>query len=432
MSTPASVSSADPTSYSPELKLWRVRVFASTWLCYAGFYFCRKPFSIVKSTLKGELHFDATTLGNIGAVYLISYALGQFIAGWMGDKIGPRVNLLLGMAVSIAVGVGFGFANSYAMFMAFSAINGLAQATGWSGTVGTMANWFHRRERGQVMGIWATNFTVGSLVAGPFAAWVLGHYGFRASFFSGSMVLSAVWVFFLFNQRNRPEDLGLPAVSDPLAEGEVAAVEPEGRVRFSRATWTNILLIGLFYFFAKFIRYALWSWAPFFLTENFHQTSEQAGYLSTAFDVAGVPGVFITGWLSDKVFKSRRALVSMLSMVGLTLALLLLCTVGLTGATAFTVCLMGVGLTLYGPDALMTGAGAMDVGSRRGAVAAAGIISGFGSLGPVVQELVIGKMYDNSSGDLTPIFTMLMVSAALGCAALGWMVLRNRQGRADV
>ena len=80
MSTPASVSSADPTSYSPELKLWRVRVFAATWLCYAGFYFCRKPFSIVKSTLKGELHFDATTLGNIGAVYLISYALGQFIA----------------------------------------------------------------------------------------------------------------------------------------------------------------------------------------------------------------------------------------------------------------------------------------------------------------------------------------------------------------
>jgi len=329
MSTPAPVFSADPTSYSPELKHWRMRVFASTWLCYAGFYFCRKPFSIVKSTLKGELHFDATTLGNIGAVYLISYALGQFIAGWMGDKIGPRVNLLIGMAVSIAVGIGFGFANSYAMFMAFMAINGLAQATGWSGTVGTMANWFHRRERGQVMGIWATNFTVGSLVAGPFAAWVLGNYGFRASFFAGSVVLSAVWVFFLFNQRNRPEDLGLPAVTDPLVEGAVAPVgpvepvEPVGRVQFSRAAWTNILLIALFYFFAKFIRYALWSWAPFFLTENFNQTSEQAGYLSTAFDIAGVPGVFITGWLSDKVFKSRRALVSMLSMVGLTLALLL-------------------------------------------------------------------------------------------------------------
>lgn len=418
----------DPSALPAELRRWRLRVFAATWLCYAGFYFCRKPFSIVKSTLKGELHFDATTLGNIGAVYLIAYAIGQFIAGWLGQRLGPRVNLLLGMGVSIAVGAGFGFSNSAAMFMAFSAINGLAQATGWSGTVGTMAQWFHRGERGRIMGLWATNFTVGSLVAGPFAAWVLGHYGFRASFFSGSMVLAAVWVFFLFNQRNRPEDVGFGPIDGP----EAAAAEPEGRVRFSRATWTNILLIGLFYFFAKFIRYALWSWAPFFLTENFHQTSEQAGYLSTAFDVAGVPGVFLTGWLSDHVFGSRRALVSMLSMIGLTGALLLLCTVGLHGATAFTVCLMLVGLTLYGPDALMTGAGAMDVGSRRGAVAAAGIISGFGSLGPVVQELVIGKMYDNESGDLTPIFVMLLVSAACGTGALAWMVMRNRAGRADV
>jgi sugar phosphate permease len=251
------------------------------------------------------------------------------------------------------------------------------------------------------------------------------------AFFSGSAVLSMVLLFFIFNQRNRPEDLGLPAVEDPVADGETAVVET-GPVRFDRATWTNILLIGLFYFFAKFIRYALWSWVPYFLTENFHQTSEQAGYLSTAFDISGVPGVLLTGWLSDRVFKSRRALVSLLSMVGLVIAMGLLYTVGLGSANAFVACLLLVGFTLYGPDALMTGAGAMDVGSRRGAVLAAGIISGLGSLGPVVQELVIGKMYDTQKGDLTSIFLMLLGTAVAGMAALGWMVLRNRLGRADV
>ena len=39
------------------------------------------------------------------------------------------------------------------------AVNGLAQATGWSGNVGTMASWFHKHERGKVMGVWSTNFT---------------------------------------------------------------------------------------------------------------------------------------------------------------------------------------------------------------------------------------------------------------------------------
>jgi len=411
------------------LKYWRWRIFASTWLCYVGFYFCRKPFSIVKSALGKDLHFDADTLGQIGACYLVAYAIGQFVAAGMGSRLGPRVNLLIGMSVAIGTGIAFGFSNDKATFMALMAVSGIAQATGWSGTVGTMANWFHRRERGQVMGYWATNFTMGSLVAGPFAAWVLGNYGYRAAFFSGSAVLSVILAFFYFNQRDRPEDLGLPPVVEPGTEAEP---EETGPIRFSRAAWANILGVGLFYFFAKFIRYALWGWAPYFLTENFHETSEAAGYWSTAFDVAGIPGVFLCGWLSDKVFKSRRVTVSLISTLGLVVATALLCTVGLQSRDAFVVCLLAVGLTLYGPDALMTGAGAMDIGSRRGAIVAAGIISGFGSLGPIVQELVIGKMYSAKSGDLGPIFAMLLGAAIAAALALGFMLLRSRSGKSDL
>ena len=39
----------------------------------------------------------------------------------------------------------------------------------------------------------------------------------------------------------------------------------------------------------------------------------------------------------------------------------------------------GVGFFLYGPDALLSGAGAMDIGSRRAAVFATGVIAGFGA-----------------------------------------------------
>ena len=422
-------SSTEPGQMPDALRYWRWRVFASTWFCYVGFYFCRKPFSIVKSTLKTELGFTADDLGQIGSAYLIAYAIGQFVAAGMGSRLGARINLLLGMSLSIAVGVACGFANSRGTFMALMVLSGLAQATGWSGNVGTMANWFHRQERGKVMGWWATNFTMGSLIAGPFAAWVLGNYGWNASFFAGSVVLSAILVFFSFNQRDRPEDLGLPAVIEP---GTVAEAADSGPIRFSRQAWTNILMVGLFYFFVKFIRYALWGWAPFFLTENYHLSSENAGYWSTAFDVAGIPGVFLCGWLSDRVFKSRRVTVSLISTLGLVAATGLLCTVGLASLDAFIACLLFLGLTLYGPDALMTGAGAMDIGSRRSAVVAAGIISGFGSVGPIVQELLIGKMYDAKSGDLGPIFAMLLGSAIAAALTLLVMLWRNKSGRADL
>lgn len=404
----------------PRTRSWRYRVFAATWLSYVGFYFCRKPFSIVKSPLGKELGFDAGALGEIGAAYLFAYAIGQFVAGAMGNRLGPRLNLMLGMGLSIGVGFGFGLSDAYWNFVLFSALNGLAQATGWSGNVGTMANWFSHTERGRVMGLWATNFTAGSLLAGPFAAWVLGRYGWHAAFYAGSVVLLAVWVFFVFNQRNKPEDLGLP----PIDQHEAAA--DGGGLGWTLETAINIGLVGIFYFFVKLVRYALWDWAPYFLTENFHVSSENAGYLSTAFDVAGIPGVFLTGWLSDKVFGSRRSLVSLLSMVGLTVAMVALWLVGAGSATAFVVCLLLIGFTLYGPDALMTGAGAMDIGSRRGAVLAAGIISGLGSFGPVVQEYVIGHMYDKSEGDLGPILGLLLGSAVCATVPLVVLVLRRR------
>jgi sugar phosphate permease len=112
----------------------------------------------------------------------------------------------------------------------------------------------------------------------------------------------------------------------------------------------------------------------------------------------------------------------------MTVATGLLILFGDSGVEVFLVLLGFVGFTLYGPDALLTGAGSIDIGGRRAAVYATALISGLGSLGPVVQEVVIARLYDSSSGNLTPIFVLLFGSAAaaaLFCAALVW---RNRRG----
>ncbi len=423
----APVPSPSAPAMPPLLRQWRWRVFAATWLCYAGYYFCRKPFYLAKGSLATELSFDATQLGTIGSAYLVAYAIGQFVSGALGDRWGPRVLLLGGMAVSVGVNIGFGLGNSFATFLGLMVLNGLAQATGWSGTVGTMANWFHRRERGTVMGVWATNFQVGGVAANTFAAWLLGGWGWRYSFVGGAAVLAAVWAFVLWNQRDKPQDLGLPAVEDP--EGEP---EPEVEGPWTRDIIINVALIGAFYFFLKLIRYALWSWAPFFLEKNFGLAVDDAGYLSTVFDVAGVAGVIVAGVLSDRLFRGRRAGISFVFLVGLVLATAALYTVGGSSTLAFGVCLAVAGFALYGPDALMTGAGAVDVGSRRRAALAAGIINGCGSLGPIVQELVIGRMYDTGGGDLGPILGLLVGSAAVSLLFMGVILGRNRMGKADL
>ncbi len=406
---------------------WRKKVFVATWLSYVGFYFCRSPFSKAKGAIGEEMNWDAATLGNIWTAYLITYAMGQFLASRMGPKLGPRLNVLLGMALSIVVTLAMGIAPSWPIMAGLVAVNGIAQATGWSGNVGSMAGWFHKHERGRVMGVWSTNFTVGALVSGWVMAAVLGLGDWRWCFYTGAGVLIVIWAQFYFLQRNRPEDVGLAPIDDPVTpEDESKIVEPESD-GLSRTAWINLLLVAGFYFFAKFIRYGLWSWAAYFLSRNYGLDKGDAALYSTAFDIVGIPGVFVTGWLSDRYFNSRRGEISLIMMLGMMVATGLLMTFGGTSVTVFVVLLGAVGFTLFGPDALLTGAGAMDIGSRRLATFAAATISGFGSIGAVLQELVISRMYSPSDG-LGPIFGMLFGSATMATLFCGILVWRNRHG----
>ena len=413
------------TPLTPQHREWRIKVFAATWMSYFGFYFCRQPFSKAKGAIGDELHWDTQTLGNVWTAYLIAYAVGQFLASRMGPALGPRKNLLIGMALSTGVTLAMGVAPTWEVMAGLVAVNGLAQATGWSGNVGTMASWFHKHERGRVMGWWSTNFTVGALVAGWTMAGVLGIANWRWCFYTGAAVLSVAWINFYVNQRNRPEDVGLAAIDDPDTAVDESRVPDTAKL--SRDAWINLLIVAGFYFFAKFIRYGLWSWAAYFLHTKFGKTDSEAALYSTAFDIAGVAGVITTGWMSDRFFASRRGEISLIMMAGMVVATALLMAFGGTSVVVFVLLLAAVGFTLYGPDSLLTGAGAMDIGSRRLATFAAATISGFGSIGAAVQELVISRMYSPKSG-LGPVFALLFGSAAMAMLFCGVLVWRNRQG----
>ncbi len=419
---------SDAPPLSSRARAWRWRVFSATWLSYFGFYFARKPFYITKAALGDALGWDAATLGLIGTAYLLAYTVGQFVAGTLGNRTGPRVLLLAGMLVSAGANAAFGLTNSEATFVALMALNGLSQATGWPGNVGTMANWFRREERGTVMGFWATNYQVGGVAANTLAAWVLGRWGFRYSFFAGSLVLLLIWGWFLLNQRNRPEDVGL----EPIARDEAAPGAPvdEEAGGWSRDAWINVLLVGFFYFFVKFIRYALWSWAPYMLQKNYGLAGDEAGFTSTAFDVAGIVGVIAAGWISDRFFRGRRARVSFLFISGMAASTLALALLGPHSLLLFGVSIAFIGFFLYGPDALMTGAGAIEAGSIRQATLAAGIINGMGSAGSVLQELILGQLLDERG--TVGVFVALLISAVAAASSLLLLLARNRSGRADL
>jgi sugar phosphate permease len=386
----------------------------------------------VKDDLAESYGWDAGFLGQLGAAYLIAYTVGQFVSGLAGTRYGARVVLLVGMAVTVASNFAFGLTDSASAFLVFMVLNGLAQSTGWGNTVGVMGNWFRKEERGRVMGLWATCFQVGGVLGSGLAAFMLGIAGFKYSFFAGSVVTLAVLGFFAWAQRNRPEDVGLS-----LGEQGEEGARLDNSILAEGATWGQrwkslgwdrtviqaVLMVGCFYFFVKFIRYMLWSWVPFLLSRNFGLEGDEAGYLSTLFDLFGIAGVIACGWLSDRLAKGKRIGVSLVFLIGMgvSCALLYLSSLQVDSATGdtgaalilFAIALSLVGFFLYGPDALMTGAAAQDIGNPRGAVLAAATINGMGSIGAVTQEFWVGGLIDESAGAMGPVL-ILLVGASVG------------------
>lgn len=373
---------------------------------------------MAKGTLAEEHGWSADDLALIGTVYLVAYAAGQFASGALGTRTGPRLALLAGMGVTMVANATFGFVHALGAFALVMAVNGLAQATGWSNNMGMMAWWTRRTERATVLGVWGTNYQLGGIASNALAALILGAWGFRSMFLAGSAVMLLAWLWCAGNLANKPTDVGLaPIPDDPTA--------PEAEERgWTRAIVIDVAILGAFYFCIKFVRYAIWSWMPYIFETRFGLDGDEAGYLSTLFDVGGFLGVLATGWISDRVAGGKRAPVAFVSVLLMVGACVLLFVGGTRDVTLCAISLFLVGMTLYGPDALMSGAGAVEVGSRRTAVMAVGVVNGTGSIGSVVQELLLGRMLGGES--LGPVFAALLGSSVCALGALAVLLVRGR------
>lgn len=370
------------------LRSLRIRTFALTWVSYASYYVTRKNFAVVKLRLQRELGVSMDMLGIIDTVYLAAYALGQFVNGALGDKLGARRMIGWGMLLSAGLSWAFGAASSAALFLVAFGLNGLAQSTGWPNNVKAMAWWFGKTSRGKVMGVWCTCYQVGGLVATGLATWLLVNHGWRVAFVVPGMWVAAVGAVVLFFLVERPRDRGLPEVDAP-AKGETP-IEKIGFRGIARmpAVW----LLGGSYFGLKLIRYSLLFWLPYYLSKGLHYDEGTAGYLSTTFEMGGIVGAIATGWVSDRWFPEHRARLAAPMVLALAGALLLYRGVGDVGIVANGLSMALVGFLLFGPDALISGAAAQDLGGGASAASAAGIINGIGSIGAVLQGIVTTRV----------------------------------------
>jgi OPA family sugar phosphate sensor protein UhpC-like MFS transporter len=279
-----------------------------------------------------------------------------------------------------------------------------------------MGQFFSHRERGRVMGWWSSNYAFGGFIASSLAGKALEWWGgWRYAFWVPGLVFFLIWVLFIFFQRNRPEDVGLPPIEQYHDEPE--AVLGEGSWNTVKEVLRNrmILLLAGVYFLIKPTRYLILFWSPVYINERLGTGAAESGLLGSLFDLAGPIGTLAGGYLSDRMFQSRRIPVGVLALMSLAVLMITFQYLPVT-RVAIGAGLFSIGLLLFIPDSLLAGTAAIDFGTKKGASTASGLINGCGSIGQIVGvtlpgwiEKIVGRGHDIWN----PIFVGLGVALAL-------------------
>jgi OPA family glycerol-3-phosphate transporter-like MFS transporter len=396
------------TQSNRSLRSWQFQIFFVSWVTYAAFYFPRSAFSTAKVGILEDASINTVltqqVLGNLDAVYLTAYAVGQFTWGAVAEKWGTRVVVSGGMLFAGIAAILCGFTSALLLFVPLLIVQGLSQSTGWSALSKNIATFFTVTARGRAMGLFSTSYAFGGLVAAPFAGfWAYSVFDtWRAAFFAGGGVILVLLVLFLALQRNSLREVGLPDIDvidstlparaeDKLDEEDRRRVRPADLLAAARHD-SMVGRLGIAYFLLKPARYAVLLWGPVLIVQSMPDVDKLTAVLvPIAFGVAGMLAPVVLGWWSDTSFSARRVPVCVISLLMLVVVLCSWGPVTATGSVPLVCVALGlIGFAAYGADAMISGVAAVDFGTSRYAAGSAGFINGCGSVGAILGGLLPG------------------------------------------
>ncbi|KAJ0183037.1 hypothetical protein K1T71_001013 [Dendrolimus kikuchii] len=475
--------------------LWyQVTVLMLTYFTYMTYHLTRKPISVVKSALHqncSDLNpppnvdpsddqwcnwppfntSDANTLlGALDSAFLFSYAGAMFVSGMIAERVDLRYFLSLGMLLSASFCYLFGIARTYnihniSYYLLVQAGAGVAQTTGWPGTVAIVGKWFGNSKKGLIFGIWNSHTSLGNILGTLMAAEFVDK-DWAMSFIYPALVMGivgcVVWLFLPPEPRCvglNTGDRGSPSrqstksdeedeCEDEEATSQVIVGDQAASLRTNRhssnappqeATESTALLrtsasssfssgsavslsralaipgvleFSFSLFFAKLVSYTFLFWLPLYINTSTHLPARQSGELSTVFDVGGICGAILAGLVADCT--GCPAIVCVVFYALCAPALLIYQTWGATSYYMNVFLLIITGVLVNGPYALITTAVSAELGTHsslagnsQALATVTAIIDGTGSVGAAVGPMLAGVV--SSSGSWSHVFYMLIV-----------------------
>jgi OPA family glycerol-3-phosphate transporter-like MFS transporter len=385
----------------------RRQVFAGIFVGYAAYYLVRNNLALaIPDILREHPEYSKAMLGTALTGLSIAYGLSKFLMGSVSDRSNPKYFLPLGLLLSSGILLVCGFVKavytSLFVLIMLQTLNGWVQGMGWPPCGKSMVHWFSTRERGLTVSVWNVAHNIGgALVANLALLGVTVFHDWGAKFYFNALVAGAVAVLVIFLLRDTPQSCGLPPVEEYKNDYPPGYSDDHERTfTFREIFFRHVLNNGYLWAiavanaFVYFVRYGVVNWIPAYLETakgfSFHQSS----LAWSLYEYAAIPGTIVCGWVSDRVFRGRRAPATILFMA-LTLVAVIVYWFNLKGPLWIDyVALIAIGFLIYGPI-MIIGLHALDLVPKKAAGTAAGFTGFFGYVfGSAVAGTGVGWIAD--------------------------------------
>lgn len=261
-------------------------------------FFDRASLSVANTTIRAEMHLNATQMGWLLSAFSLAYGTAQLPLIGMLDRAGTRFVLGTGLAAWSTAQMLTGFVRGLPSFLLLRVLLGVGEAPFYPSGVRSVGEWFSVRARGRATAVMSMSQTLGLAMAPPVLTWLMLQLGWRAMFVllgGTGLLVAAAWILW-----HRPR--------------EATSFRRDTNLCLPKGAWKKLLcqrtVWGMMLGFGG-INYTNWlytAWLPGYLQTERHLSLARSGWIAAVPFLAGALGMITSGVLSDWLARSGYAL----------------------------------------------------------------------------------------------------------------------------